>query len=169
MAFTTTKSFKLGSPPCEVPFLAARGTVHTIVAEELPIIWTALAPHFGGSDAQAVGTPATTARIVTCNKVLDYRELRGLRKALRQYALNMIPAVSFTHKAGYSTVETLEEIRGALEKLKSVTTNAPDIASLQVCVRQLIADGSLAPTGGGPISRGRLEGNNVLTRRFESS
>jgi hypothetical protein len=62
----------------------------------------------------------------------------------------MTPAVSFTHEAGYSTVETLKEIRGALEKLKSVTTNASDIASLQTYVQQLIADGSPAPTGEDP-------------------
>ena len=150
MIFTTTKRFKLGSSPSEVTFLAARGTVHTIVAEEMPIIWTALTPHFGGSDTQTVGTPTMIARIVACNAVLDYRELRGLRKALRQYALNMTPAVSFTHEAGYSTFDSLKEIRGALAKLKTVTTLEPDIASLQACVRTLIADGSPVPTGGDP-------------------
>ena len=149
MAFSDAKQFKLGTPGAAVTFREGAGTtVHALTHADLERLWVTLSPHMGQGDANVQGTPATSTRVSKLTALVDYREVRGLRKALRKFAGQQAPVVSYEQEQGLATFHALVEIEAALKAFKASTNGTPDLSILRARVVALIAGGGSCPSGG---------------------
>ena len=131
------KQFTLGDPEAAVSFRGA--SKYVLIESDIQKLDNGFADYSEMKDYDnSAPTPAQTAFVVECGRLLLHLELRGLRQVLCDYCDGLSPPATGFKVSGNSTCACLSKIAKALEELTDSDEEEDDLATKEQSLRDVL-------------------------------